>query len=932
MRSEPALSDDAQRTFEQRLGRRVAVWVRLSARRRIGVLWLALAVFCAAAFTTFDRLGIRSETEALFPETLPFRVRDARFLARFPMLAENISIVIDGPGAEPTRDATLELARRLEADHALFPYVHLAQSPFLEENALLFLSLDELDSLVDRFARLQPILGVLARDPSLTGFADQLRRALEASRHDPDDRAAIDLERFLARFDHALRASLEVPRPADEPAGVAPAPDALRDPVSIDWSDFVAADSDYEARDTDAAEHVATRDLRRIIQVQPTLDYAALAAAEEPIERIRAHARELGITPERGFRLGLTGDMVLNLDEMRLLRSQVGGAGLLSLCVVAILLQAGLRSTRLVVATVVSLLFGLVVTAGFASLAIGHLNMISVAFAVLFIGLAVDFGIHLCMRFQELRVEGAGPEAALVEAAHSVGSSLLLCAVTTAVGFFAFVPTEFVGVAELGVIAGVGMFIGAFASLTILPALLIGDARDAPSVAQRPRLTMPNWPSDYAPWVGSFAALLFVFSATQLPRLRFDPNPLNVRDPAAPSVRVYRDLLADSAQSPWSLEYLAESAAQAEAIARRFEALPEVDSTRRLADFVPDDQDQKLAAIEELAYYVDWQAIDRRTTSAHRPAARIAESIRALERLQAELERVARARPTRPGEPAARNAIGTIAGHAAEALASLLERLAETSPALRARTLDSLERRLLGNFEDVRAGIDRVLRARSFTAPDLPASLRAARVSRSGEHRVEILAAEDLTRPGALARFVDAATRITPELAGPAMRIHASAQAVSGALERAIAAAVVVILLLLSLLWRRASDVVLVMLPLGWAGCMTGASMVVAGIPFNFADVIVLPLLLGIGVDSGIHLVHRARIRTDPSEPLLATSTARAVVFSAFTTIASFGTLALVPHQGMASLGRLLVIGVGWTVVANLVLLPALLALRERRT
>ena len=363
---------------------------------------------------------------------------------------------------------------------------------------------------------------------------------------------------------------------------------------------------------------------------------------------------------------------------------------------------------------------------------------------------------------------------------------------------------------------------------------------------------------------------------------------------------------------------LAGSAEEAEAIALRFEALPEVDRARTLSDFVPKDQAAKLEVIEEMAYFVDWGAIRRVET---KPST--SDSIASLEALRDELRGATGA--------AFSTEIARAASGLAEALSTLLDRLEALDPAARAAQVAALETRLLGGFGGMLARLERAMGARAIALEDVPGRVREERVSTNGLHRVEVVAALDLTKPGALDRFVEAGRSVTEELAGPAVRIRASAQAVTGALIQALASAVVVILVFLFLLWRHPGDVMLVMLPLLFAGVSTGASMVLLDIPFNFADVIVLPLLLGIGVDSGIHMVHRARIREDASEALLSTSTARAVVFSATTTIASFGTLAIVPHRGMANLGQLLVIGVAWTVFANLVLLPALLELRERR-
>ena len=181
-----------------------------------------------------------------------------------------------------------------------------------------------------------------------------------------------------------------------------------------------------------------------------------------------------------------------------------------------------------------------------------------------------------------------------------------------------------------------------------------------------------------------------------------------------------------------------------------------------------------------------------------------------------------------------------------------------------------------------------------------------------------------------LAAFVDSVDVVAPGAAGSAAEIIGSGRTVVLALQQALALALVAVTLLVFLLWRRVTDTALVLIPLGLATMLTGATAVLLGIPFNFADVIVLPLLLGIGIDSAIHLVHRARASGDPSLNLLRTSTARAVAFSALTTIASFGTMGFASHRGLATLGQLLTVGVSFTLLCNLVVLPALLTLRWR--
>ena len=198
--------------------------------------------------------------------------------------------------------------------------------------------------------------------------------------------------------------------------------------------------------------------------------------------------------------------------------------------------------------------------------------------------------------------------------------------------------------------------------------------------------------------------------------------------------------------------------------------------------------------------------------------------------------------------------------------------------------------------------------------------------------RVRIFPSEDLTEPEALERFVSSVRSVAPRATGSAVAIHAASREVVKSLRQAFTSAVIAIGVLLLLIWRAVGDTVMVMAPMVLAGLLTAAGAVVMGVPFNFADVIVLPLLLGIGVDTSIHLVHRARHAVPGDSDLLQTSTANAVVFSAATTIASFGSLAFATHRGMASLGQLLTLGVTLTVICNLVVLPALLELRKRRS
>jgi hypothetical protein len=576
----------------------------------------------------------------------------------------------------------------------------------------------------------------------------------------------------------------------------------------------------------------------------------------------------------------------------------------------------------MVFSTLATLIVGLVWTAGFTAVAIGHLNLISVCFAVLFIGLGVDFGIHVCIRYRELLASEREHSVALQETARDVGSSIFICAVTTAIGFFAFVPTDFVGVAELGLISGTGMFISLFCTMTLLPALLslrpISVGRGSSAGASWSKASFTNLPLRHPRAIRGIALVMGIGAVMLLPKARFDNNPLNVRDPSSESVRTFNELLDKGASSPWSLNAVAPSLESAQLLAERLRALDVVDRVVTISDYVPSDQENKLGIIEDVAMF----AAPPPGPDGRVPPPSPAEQVEALVDLSRELGRLQ--------DSGEQTELVASAGRLRLVLDRYLQRL-EQSPDP-TREIEALESSMLGTLPEQLRMLDAALSAGHVTLEKLPDAILKRMMTADGRVRIQIFPRDDLNDHAALAAFVDGVKALAPEVAGSASEILESGRSVVRALTQAMLSAFIAITLFLLLLWRRIDDTALVLIPLLLASALTVAAAVLAGIPFNFADVIVLPLLLGIGVDSGIHLVHRVRVIGEDEVNLLATSTARAVAYSALTTIASFGSLGLATHLGLATLGRLLTIGVAFTVVCNLIVLPTLIRRRPRRT
>jgi hopanoid biosynthesis associated RND transporter like protein HpnN len=655
---------------------------------------------------------------------------------------------------------------------------------------------------------------------------------------------------------------------------------------------------------------------RRVIVAHPVLDFASVFAAARPMDIIHDLTDDLGYTANHGVTVRITGNPALNYEEMIGIAWDVGGAGVFCFAMVIGILVIALRSLKLVSAAVIALLVGLIWTLAFAAFSIGHLNLISVTFAVLFIGLGVDFAIHLGMSYADLLHTGKDNFQAQEGAVKNVGNSLVLCTVTTAIGFFVFIPTDYRGVAELGLISGAGMFIILFITLTLIPALcfswLSPAERERASGGLRFRDRWWTHLDRYGAWVRRIAAIAGIGALALLPGARFDENVINMRDSGTESVQAFNDLLDQAGTaSPWFINAVAPNLKSAQQLADRLEQYESVAHTVTLADYVPVQQDEKLSILADIGYYFPPAGASK---GAPDPKP-VEEQIDALRDLHAYLGRTGAALGTSPLLDSMR------ALHAE--LANFLDRVEQNGGDEAA--LANLETVLLSGFEDQMKRLRNALEPGEITLDDLPAPLVRRMVAADGSARIQIYPSESLVDEMAFSRFVAEVQEAAPEAAGVPINLVAFANATKSSFRQALISALIAIAVLLWLIWRRISDVLLVLAPLILSSLLTCASMVLLDLPFNFANVIVIPLLLGVGANSGIHLVNRNKYIESSDEELLATTTARAVFYSALTTAVSFGTLAFSSHRGMASLGIVLSIGMILTIVCTLVVLPALL-------
>ena len=837
-----------------------------------------LTVFLAAY--TVQYLGVNTSTSDMISSDVPFRRDYVAYKSAFPVLNDNIVVVLGGATPDRRDAAADALAASLATDVTLFPYVYQpGGGRFFRQNGLLYLDVDALSLLSDRLAMVAPQLAVLNENPSLGGFLGVLTMALGQ----PQSPSNFGLDGIFDRIADAVEAQL-----------------AGRE-GALSWRDMMMVEAEHQGM----SRH-------RFILVRPNADFGRLRPGREAMARIRAEFGALPPELRQGVELRLTGSLALEDEE---LQSAMGGAqraGVLSLGLVGVLLVIGLRSVRLVTATLLTLIAGLIWTAGFATVAVGHLNLISVAFAVLFVGLGIDFGIHFGLRFQESRDRGEELSTALRSTGHDVGGSLTLCAVAAAIGFCSFLPTDFAGLAELGLISGGGMFIALVANFTLLPAILT-FLPPRPSV-ERPKYdtfsALDRFARRFPKLIPATAAVVAFAALSVAPNAEFDFNPLNLKDPESESVSTALELMADTTTAPYTIGVTGADLEQARQLAERLARLDAVDHAITLADFVPGGQPEKLELLRDTSLFL----LPVLRGSANRvetdDKARAAAFGAFHDRLSQWLV----------GLPADGSAYPS-ARRLFESLAEFRRRETDMTAALAA-----LEMRLLGGLPEIIVRLREAFKAQPVTLTEIPEELRARMLAEDGRARVQVFPAENVRDNAALTRFVYAVRSVAPHATDDPVLIVEAGKSVVGAVLIAAVIALLSIVLLLALLLRTVWDCLLVLLPLALAAVTTIALAVLIDLPFNFANVIVLPLLLGLGVANGVHLVLRRRGAA--GDNVMRTSTPRAVFFSALTTIASFGSLAFSTHPGTASMGTLLLIGLGMTLVSTLIALPALLLRR----
>ncbi len=828
------------------------------------------------------------------------------FKREFPQ-QDDLVVVVESEDSLKNREFVERLAAKLEREPHLFTDVfYKGDLKLMGNKALLFVPETDLQELLDTLREGKPFIQQFTAASNLVSLFELINTQFRTTRRELNDstrsllRALPALERIVTAATACLRRPGTPPSPGVN-ALFGAGPEAERE-IYITFGNgtiyLVTAHAPSEA-----LNELAVQRLRELV---------AETQREVP-----------------GLNVGVTGEPVLEQDEMRQSQKDTKLAGAIALVLCALIFVYGYQETGRPIKATLCLGVGLAYTLGFATLVIGHLNILTITFVPILIGLAIDFGVHLVTRYEEELRLGAGEPQALAKAMRFTGRGIITGAFTTAGAFLAMCLTDFKGIQEMGIICGCGLLICLVPMMTLLPVLLLRGRQNVldRELAKKPpaRARIESiWLA--RPWaVVVLTVALCACALTQMPKVHFEYNLLNMQTKDLPAVIFERKLIASAEKSVLFAAVLADSEEEALAIEEKITALPAVAKVESLGRFLTEDPTGKLelvAAIKQEIAGLEFSAPDPAPPN-------IPELSRTLWSMQGYLG-MATEDAKEQDPQLARQLISLRA-----AIGELRRVMLSTEQAEASEKLGAYQRALLMDLRQTFEALRQQDHSSGLTVADLPATLRNRFVGVTGKHLLQVYPKKDIWQRDNQREFIqqlrtalDPHNTNKPIITGTPVQLYEYTGLLKRSYEQAALYALGAIAFLVFVHFRSVLAVVLALLPVGVGSIWLGGLMGLFDIPFNPANIMTLPLVIGIGVTNGIHILNRVAEEKEPR--ILSKSTGKAVLVSGLTTIAGFGSLIVAKHQGIQSLGCVMTVGVAACMLAGLTFLPALMTLLLR--
>ncbi|MBI5485655.1 MAG: MMPL family transporter [Deltaproteobacteria bacterium] len=901
------------------------------ARRPRLIIALALLFSVFSVIYTIRNMEFLTGRDDLMPKNAPFQVDYRAYRAEFGDQEEIVAVIESDDAERSTRAADALYARLSKETGAFREVFYPGGLPFFRKNGLLFMPLEEIRQLRSTLTMAAPVLKDLAAAPSVqtlfTSLTGQIDGYLTAK-----NTSLQSLVFMLGTLDKGFKAF-----------------DGKSSALSMD--SFLKGSTDGKPSTLENAGK------QQVITLLPIKQEGSFVASEKSIKAARSALDEILKKPEfKGVTGGLTGVPVLEYEEMATSQRDMEIATVLSLALTVILLLFAFRGLLNVIAAMVSLIVGICLSFGFATLAIGHLNILSMVFAIMLIGLGIEYGIQVVLRYQEELKNGVTGMAALEIGLTSNIRSIIMAAATVALAFATFAFTDFKGIAELGIIAAGGVFICVLATFTVLPAMLIllerfrkasipppltgegervGDASYLQDGDFPPPLTLPRQGGgDHFVAQSPFTRILFgkprsVIAITLLLSLaclyptltmRFDYNLMNLQAKGLQSVEYAYRLMRSKENSGYFAVVTANDKADAQKLTERLEKLPSVDHVVSSLTFVPEQQTEKLIeldAVRAVMAGINPAPYEENLQVMALPA--VFENFRdRVEKLSKTLEA--------QNKPEARPVAAFLA-----TLDSFFKTLEKEKDKNALGMLREFQGGMFAELPDKLKMLKATLEAERISESDVPPELQKRFVGKRGKLLLQVAPKKEIFEREPLQEFVSEVKQVVPNATGEPVMVFESLSVLRDSYLKAFIYAFLGIAVILLINFKSIRYALLGTLPLAAGLLMMIGGMRLAGVSFNSANIIVLPLILGVGIDSAIYIINRYRQGSETPAQVATRSAGVGVLLNALTILFSFGALMVAHHQGVFSIGAVMSLGMVASVAVFLAFLPALLTLWGKR-
>jgi uncharacterized protein len=871
----------------------------IAARHPWLVLLTALFLSALSLWYTSQRMEFLTGRDDLMPKNTSFHSDYRAYRDEFGSKEEIVAVI---ESADPERAGLFgeRLFQAISRDRQHFSQVFYPYAlPFFRENGLLFMPLEDLRGLRRNITLAAPVLKELSAAPSVQTLFTYLTGSID--RYLAGDEA--ELPRILFMLDKLG-------------SGFTGFGGGKGAPPSLEGM-FMAPDSP-----------LAQAGRQQVLTALPVQAMNGFVPAGPAIAALRAEVARLKALPEfKGVTVGLTGTPVLENEEMATSQEDITLATGLSLALTVVLLLLAFRGVLNVAAAMVTLLVAISLSFGFATAVVGHLNILSMVFAVMLIGIGIEYGIQLVLRYQEELRLGSGELDAIRIGLNRNIWSIVMAAATSAAAFLTFIFTDFKGIAELGIIAAGGVFICVAATFTVLPAMLVllarfrkvrparnvrGETREEGALS---RFLFGHPKAVIAGTVLCCAAAMYPAS-----RIEFDYNLMNLQAKGLESVSYAYKLMRSKENAGYFAAVMAKDAAEAERKSRALEALPTVDHVVSLHSMVPEQQEEKLAELAAMREELGGVApakYEEDLSLMELPA--VFENFRnAVARLKGKLEGERR--------PEARQVSGFLT-----TLDGFFAKLDKEREGNAVGMLQDFQGGMFAELPQKIALLKESLNAKPVTEADIPEELRSRFVGKSGKYLLQVAPKGEIFDRKPLKAYVDDVRRVDPHATGEPVMVYESMTIMRDSYRLAFLYAFGAVVVLLLVAFRSFKFALIGLVPLVVGVLFMVAGMEIFGINFNSANIIVMPLVLGIAVDSGIYIINRFRGEEGSAGAVIMSSTGVGVFLNALTIVASFGALMVAHHQGVFSIGAVMSLGMAACLVAFIVTLPAVLTLAGKK-